>query len=178
LGKPSSSVKRCEPQVVSDIAEIIKCLKPQNLVTHSPFDFHSTHVATVACVFLALMKLKADERPQKVFGCEVWGSLDWVPSRFRVLRPTGFDIEWEKKLIGFHRSQVTSEKDYALGALGRRLANAVFSEQKENSKSNGGIWSLDLTQAMEGGLDRYCEEVLAAFSAERMNELNNYKKDF
>ena len=79
LGHPSKEVKAGERAVVEELASLIRRAKPKYLYTHNLADKHETHVATALRVIAALRLLKPEERPEQVFGCEVWRDLDWLP---------------------------------------------------------------------------------------------------
>ena len=62
----------------SDFAQILKAARPQFIFTHNLADKHDTHVGTALKVITAIRSLPAEERPERLFGCEVWRDLDWM----------------------------------------------------------------------------------------------------
>ena len=79
LGHPSKEVKDAgNAKIVEELAGLIRKARPKYLYTHNLADKHETHVATALKVIAALRTLSPEERPEKVYGCEVWRDLDWM----------------------------------------------------------------------------------------------------
>ena len=79
LSHPSKEVKDAgNTKIVEELADLIRKAKPKYLYTHNLADKHETHVATALKVIAALRRLSPEERPEKVYGCEVWRDLDWL----------------------------------------------------------------------------------------------------
>ena len=128
LGHPSKEVK--DPRntaIVKELAEIIRQAKPKYLYTHNLADKHETHVATALKVIAALHTLSPDERPERVYGCEVWRDLDWMNDEEKVFMDCGPHPNLMRCLSAVFDSQIVGGKRYDLAAEGRRLANATFS---------------------------------------------------
>src|SRR5262245_42361807 len=80
LGFTSAEVKNAnEKAVVDDLAKILRAAKPEYVYLHNPADKHDTHVGVTMRAIAALRAVRAEARPKKVFGCEVWRDLDWLP---------------------------------------------------------------------------------------------------
>ncbi len=78
LDYPSSAVKDgSNTDPVEDILLILQQTKPEVVYTHNLADKHTTHIGVAVKVIEALRQLPAADRPQKVYGCEVWRDLDW-----------------------------------------------------------------------------------------------------
>ena len=107
LGHPSKEVK--DPKntaIVREIAEIIRQAKPKYLYTHNLADKHETHVATALKVIAALRTLSPAERPEKVYGCEVWRDLDWVNDEEKVYMDCGPHPNLMRSLSAVFDSQI------------------------------------------------------------------------
>ena len=93
LGHPSEEVKDAgNTEIVKELAEIIRLARPKYLYTHNLADKHETHVATALKVIAALRTLSPEERPEKVYGCEVWRDLDWVGDEEKIYMDCGGGI--------------------------------------------------------------------------------------
>jgi len=171
LDYSSSAVK--DPRnvaVVEDLKRFIAAVKPQVIYTHNLADKHDTHVATTLRVIRALRELGADSRPQHLYGCEVWRSLDWLNDNDKVI----FNVEAHENLgmslVGVFDSQVCGGKRYDLATMGRRRANATYLASHGVDESTALIFATDLTQLIEDGqldagkyihgfIDRFAKEV-------------------
>jgi LmbE family N-acetylglucosaminyl deacetylase len=127
LDFPSKIIKDGSKQEpVEDIAALLKAAHPKYVYTHNLADKHDTHVAVARRVVAAIRSLPADDRPQKLFGCEVWRDLDWLVDEDKV----GFDLSKHENLqaalLGVFDSQIAGGKRYDLASMGRRRANATY----------------------------------------------------
>ena len=130
LGHPSKEVK--DPRntaIVKELAEIIRQAKPKYLYTHNLADKHETHVATAMKVIAALRTLSPEERPEKVYGCEM------------------------RCLSAVFDSQIVGGKRYDLAAEGRRLANATFSASHACDTYTALNYAMDITPLMDERTD-------------------------
>ena len=154
LGHPSKEVK--DPKntaIVKELAEIIREAKPKYLYTHNLADKHETHVATAMKVIAALRTLKEEERPEKVYGCEVWRDLDWVNDEEKVYMDCGPHPNLMRCLSAVFDSQIVGGKRYDLAAEGRRLANATFSASHACDTYTALNYGMDLTPLMDKNID-------------------------
>lgn len=150
LKYPSSAVKDSGNFGVSaDLAEIILAARPKVVLTHNPADKHDTHVCVFLRVLSALRTIKDTYRPQKLFGMEVWRSLDW--SGDKILFDTSGHPNLAAALLGVYDSQISGGKRYDLAALGRRSANATFYESHGVDEVTSGAYGLDMTELIDGG---------------------------
>ena len=95
LDYPSSAVKRENKiAVAEDLRTLIKSANPRFIYTHNLADKHDTHVGVTLRVIEALRGLEPAERPEKLFGCEVWRDLDWVVDEDKVT----FDVSARENL--------------------------------------------------------------------------------
>ena len=72
LDYPSKEIKSSSTNPVDDLAAILEATRPQFVYTHNLADKHDTHIATALKVIAAIRRLPQANRPQKLFGCEVW----------------------------------------------------------------------------------------------------------
>ena len=153
LGHPSKEVKAGEPAVVEELASLIRRAKPKYLYTHNLADKHETHVATALRVIAALRLLKPEERPEKVFGCEVWRDLDWLSDNEKIYLDCGAHPNLMRALSAVFDSQIAGGKRYDLAAEGRRLANATFSASHACDTYSALNYAMDLTPLMDENVD-------------------------
>ncbi len=153
LGHPSKEVKAGERAIAEEIASLIKRAKPKYLYTHNLADKHETHVATALRVIAALRLLKPEERPEKVFGCEVWRDLDWLPDDEKIYLDCGPHPNLMRALSAVFDSQIAGGKRYDLAAEGRRLANATFSASHACDTYSALNYAMDLTPLMDESAD-------------------------
>ena len=166
LGHPSKEVK--DPRntaIVKELAEIIREAKPRFLYTHNLADKHETHVATALKVIAALRTLKAEERPEKVYGCEVWRDLDWMNDEEKVFMDCGPHPNLMRCLSAVFDSQIVGGKRYDLAAEGRRLANATFSASHACDTYTALNYAMDLTPLMDKniGISEYITGYIERF---------------
>jgi LmbE family N-acetylglucosaminyl deacetylase len=155
LDYPSKLVKDgTNPKTVADIAALLQATRPQFVYTHNLADKHETHVAVALRVIAAIRSLPAGDRPQKLYGCEVWRNLDWMMDGDKI----SFDLtkheNLQAALLGVFDSQICGGKRYDLAAMGRRRANATFFESHGVDNSQGLSFGMDLTPLItDPGLD-------------------------
>jgi len=156
--------------VVGDLKTIFAAAKPHAIYTHNLADKHDTHVATVLRVIRALRELPRDNRPQRLYGCEVWRNLDWVNDNDKIVFDVGARENLAMSLVGVFDSQVAGGKRYDLATLGRRRANATYFASHGVDESTALIFGIDLTPLIEddhldlggyaqGYIDRFAQEV-------------------
>jgi LmbE family N-acetylglucosaminyl deacetylase len=149
LDFPSKVIKdasRNEP--VEDILAILRATKPQFVYTHNLADKHDTHVAVALRVIKALRRLKQAERPEKVFGCEVWRALDWMVDSDKVTMDVSNHENLQFALLGVFDSQIAGGKRYDLASMGRRRANATYFESHGVDSTTGLSYAMDMTPLM------------------------------
>ena len=149
LGHPSAEVRGSgHRSLTSDLLQILKAAKPRVLYLHNPADRHETHVAVLLASLAALRQLPPADRPAEIYGCEVWGDLDWVRSErvIRLTRPAPADFG--PSLLRVFRSQVDGKR-YDLAAAGRRRAQATFSDAYTPDQAEEVVLALDLKPLVE-----------------------------
>lgn len=132
-----------------ELVRIISQVKPKYIFTHNPLDRHETHLGTCIRVIHALRKTPRECRPEKVYGMEVWRSLDWLSDEDRLLFDTSKYPDIENGVIAAYDSQCTPLKRFDLAAIGRRLGNATFQAPRDNDVTNSCSIGMDLTPLME-----------------------------
>lgn len=150
LDYPSSAVKESANRApVEDLKALLKEAAPQVVYTHNLADKHDTHVATTLRVIEAIRGLRAAERPQHLYGCEVWRSLDWLLDEDKIAFDVTAHENLQRALLGVFDSQVAGGKRYDLATMGRRRANATYYASHEVDVAGSMIYGVDLTPLIE-----------------------------
>ncbi len=146
LDYPSSAVKGGDSALVlADLSKLIKYTKPEVIYTHNLADKHDTHVSVALRVIEAIRSLEVADRPQKLYGCEVWRDLDWIVDEDKVTFDVTPKENLQAALLGVFDSQISGGKRYDLATMGRRRANATYFESHGTDVVNGMIYAIDLT---------------------------------
>lgn len=146
LDHPSSNVKgENKSAVINDVQRIIEVAKPEIIFTHNLADKHDTHVGVTLRVIEALRQLDQVERPEKLYGCEVWRDLDWVVDEDKVTFDVSAHENLQAAMLGVFDSQICGGKRYDLASMGRRRANATYYASHGTDIVSGMIYGIDLT---------------------------------
>jgi LmbE family N-acetylglucosaminyl deacetylase len=146
LDYPSAVVKSAgDTALKDDLKEILAATRPKIVYTHNPADKHETHVAVVIAALQAMRQLPHADRPTKVWGCEMWRDLDWLPDEDKVLMDVSAREELAAALNSVFRSQLAGGKRYDLAISGRRRANATFIESHATDNATELTFGIDLT---------------------------------
>ena len=146
LAHPSAVVQRPgNPGVTADLHQIFAACRPEVVYLHNPADKHDTHVAVFLRCLEAIRSLPKPQRPQAVFGCEVWRDLDWLPDAEKAVLDVSAQPALAHKLLAVFKSQVAGGKRYDLATLGRRAANATFHSTQATDTATGLTVAMDLT---------------------------------
>ncbi len=146
LAHPSAQVKDAAfPGVRADLVTLLGAMAPHTVYLHNPADKHDTHIAVLLRSLDALRALPADKRPERVYGCEVWRDLDWLPDADKVALDVSADPDLAARLVAVFASQIAGGKRYDLATAGRRLANATFHTSHATDRASGLTWAMDLT---------------------------------
>jgi len=170
LDYPSGMIKdhgQIEP--VEDLAVILAAARPEVLYVHNPADKHVTHVAVLARCLAAVRRLPPAVRPRKIYGCEVWRDLDWLPDERKVALPVGDRTHLQAALNGVFDSQISGGKRYDLAVMGRRLEHATFHESHATDKQAGLVFAVDLTPLATDealSLEKFSLSLLEEFAAD------------
>jgi LmbE family N-acetylglucosaminyl deacetylase len=180
LDYPSKAVKDgANRKPVEDIALLLQISRPQFVYTHNLADKHDTHVGVALKVLAAIRSLAENERPQKLYGCEVWRDLDWMVDSDK--KP--FDLSGHESLqaalIGVFDSQIAGGKRYDLASMARRRANATYFESHGVDETTGMSFAMDLTPLVlhpEMDIESYVQEFIHRFSQDVTDRLNRVGK--
>ena len=168
LGYPSSAIKDgATREPVDDLVQILRATRPQVVYTHNLADKHNTHVGVTLKVIAALRQLAPDERPQHVYGCEVWRDLDWMVDTDKIAFDLSAQENLQFALLGVFDSQVSGGKRYDLATMGRRRAHATYHASHATDITTGMSFAMDLTPLMndpQRDVIAYVEEYIARFA--------------
>jgi LmbE family N-acetylglucosaminyl deacetylase len=146
LGYPSASVRDArETSVRSDLLRILEATRPEVVYLHNLADKHDTHVGCALRCIEALRLLPKADRPKQVYGCEVWRDLDWLVDAEKTPMPVSLRPELAKALNEVFATQIAGGKRYDLAVIGRRTANATFSQAHATDRETAMQWAMDLT---------------------------------
>jgi LmbE family N-acetylglucosaminyl deacetylase len=130
---------------IEDVIRLLKATAPQSVYTHNLTDKHDTHVSVALKTIAAIRELPKEERPQKLYGCEVWRSLDWLLEKDKMKMDLSENKNLQTALLGVFDSQISGGKRYDLATMGRRRANAVFSESHNTDSATGLAYAMDMS---------------------------------
>ena len=155
LDHPSAVVRNpADTRPVEDLVEILRASRPAVIYTHNLADKHDTHVAVALRVVAAIRRLPADERPSRLYGCEVWRDLDWVVDDEKVVFDLSAHEDLRVALVSVFNSQIAGGKRYDLATEGRRRANATYAAPHGTDTASACSYALDLTPlAVDDSLD-------------------------
>lgn len=137
------------PDPRADLVDILTAAKPRFVYTHNFADKHTTHIGAVSRVVEAIRELDPADRPEKLYGCEVWRDLDWVLDADKVQFDVAGHENLEMALLGVFDSQDIGGKRYDLATLGRRRAHATYAESHGVDVTESMIFAMDLTPLIE-----------------------------
>jgi len=170
LDHPSSVVKNAaDPRPRQDLKALLAAARPQIVYTHNLADKHDTHVSTALRAIAAIRELPPAERPRKLYGCEVWRDLDWMPDGDKVVFCLDAHENIAASLVGVFDSQIAGGKRYDLATLCRRKAHATYHESHAVDAAQMINFAMDLTPLVtDETLDpaAYVQETIARFAAE------------
>jgi len=170
LDYPSSVVKNgADKSPVKDLELLLRAARPRIVYTHNLADKHDTHVAVALRAIEAIRNLPLAERPEHLYGCEVWRDLDWMMDVDKVTFDVSAHENLQAALLGVFDSQICGGKRYDLAALGRRRANATYYAAHDTDIATGMAFAMDLTPLIRDpgkNIQTYVEEFLDRFAQE------------
>lgn len=177
LDYPSKAIKDGSNQKpIEDLIQILSIAHPRFMYTHNLADKHDTHVATALKVIAAIREMPSNERPEKLFGCEVWRDLDWMVDADK----TAFDLTAHENLqlalLSVFDSQICGGKRYDLATMGRRRANATYFESHGVDVTTGLSYAMDLTSLIlspEMEIIPFVQEYIQHFAQDIANRLTS-----
>ena len=146
LDYPSKEIKDGSNRwPVEDLIGLLRAAHPRQVYTHNLADKHDTHVSVALRVISAIRSLPETERPEKLYGCEVWRDLDWMIDSEKVILDCSPHENLQAALLGVYDSQITGGKRYDLASMGRHRANATYFESHGVDAFQGISYAMDLT---------------------------------
>lgn len=168
LDFPSKVIKNASDlRTVEDLSAILRLSRPKVVYTHNLADKHDTHVSVALRVIAAIRALPAEERPEKLYGCEVWRNLDWMVDSDKVPFELSAHENLQNALLGVFDSQIAGGKRYDLASMGRRKANATYFETHETDTTQGLSFGMDLTPLIQDDhlpINSFVQEHIARFA--------------
>jgi LmbE family N-acetylglucosaminyl deacetylase len=150
LGFGSAVVRDArETAVRDDLRRILAAARPEVVYLHNLADKHDTHVGCALRCIEAMRQLPAADRPKMVYGCEVWRDLDWLVDSEKTAMPISARPELARALNEVFATQIAGGKRYDLAVLGRRTANATFSNAHATDQESAMQWAMDLTPLIQ-----------------------------
>ncbi|MDR3186019.1 MAG: PIG-L family deacetylase [Christensenellaceae bacterium] len=146
--------------VTNDLESIVRFYSPQTIYIHNLADKHPTHVNVALRSIDAIRRLDKDIRPKKLYGCEVWRSLDWLSDNDKVV----FDLSGHdallNRMLSVFKSQIAGGKRYDLATEGRRRANATYANSHGVDNFSMAAYAMDLTILIEDDTQNVREFIL------------------
>ncbi|HXE72857.1 MAG TPA: PIG-L family deacetylase [Candidatus Nitrosotenuis sp.] len=133
------------PQLVEDLVTLLEGCQARAVYTHNLADKHDTHVAVALAVVAALRRLPPERRPARLYGCEVWRSLDWLVDEDKVAFDVSAHENLTLSLMGVYDSQIAGGKRYDLATLGRKRANATYWKPRTPDAATAVEFAMDMT---------------------------------
>ncbi len=175
MDHPSSEIK--DPSNLNpteDLKELFSVMQPDVVYTHNLADKHDTHASVALRVIAALREMPADQRPRKLYGCEVWRDLDWMVDQDKVVFRLDAHENLAMALVGIYDSQIVGGKRYDIATMGRRRANATYLESHAVDVAQMVNFGMDLSPLMANdGLDvtEYVQEHIRRFAGDVSSRL-------
>jgi len=150
LDYPSSQVKNpAATDPIEDLVAILQATRPEIVYTHNPADKHDTHIGVIMKTLAAIRSLPKEERPRKLYGCEVWRDLDWMLDEDKVAFNVSRYENMQMALVAVFDSQISGGKRYDLATMGRRRANATYYASHATDMADLMAFAMDLTPFIE-----------------------------
>jgi LmbE family N-acetylglucosaminyl deacetylase len=162
------------PELLADLTALIQATRPTTIYTHNPADKHDTHIAVAIAVLLAVRALPKEQRPARLYGCEVWRDLDWLPDSEKQVFDISTRQNLQSALTGVYDSQIAGGKRYDLAAMGRRRAHATFLDSHTADKTELATLAMDLTPLIQDDsrdIAEYVTGFIQLFAAEVRSKL-------
>ncbi len=170
LDYPSKIIKNAaNPGPVTDLTDLILIARPNYVYTHNLADKHDTHVAVARRVIEAIRTLPEVDRPEKLYGCEVWRDLDWMMDEDKIAFDLTKHENIQSAMLGVFDSQICGGKRYDLASLGRRRANATYFASHGVDLTMGLSYGMDLTPLIrdtEKNVNEYVQGYIQRFAAD------------
>jgi LmbE family N-acetylglucosaminyl deacetylase len=175
LDYPSKIVKDAtNRQPVEDMIALLQSARPRYVYTHNLADKHDTHVAVALRLIEAIRCLPADQRPERLYGCEVWRNLDWMVDAEKIVLDESDHENLQAALLGVFDSQIVGGKRYDLASMARRRANATYFESHEVDETTAMSFAMDLTPLIADpsiAIAGYVQSAIDRFAADVASRL-------
>ncbi len=176
LGFTSAEIKNKEFSAATEkLADMIRKAKPQRIYTHNIFDKHPTHVASCLRVIAAVRLLPEEYRPDTLYGCEVWRSLDWLPDDKKVIFDVSAHENIANAVLGVFDSQICGGKRYDLATSGRRKANATYLASHGTDEVSMANIAVDMTELVKPGgrsPEEFVRDMIDGFKHSALSVIN------
>jgi len=150
LNHSSSRIKNgADAAPRQDIKAILEATKPRVVYTHNLADKHDTHISVVLHTIAAIRQLPAAQRPEKVYGCEIWRDLDWLVDADKQIFALDCHENIQVSLVGVFDSQIAGGKRYDLATMARRRAHATYYQSHSIDASSLLNFGMDLTPLVQ-----------------------------
>jgi hypothetical protein len=126
-------------------------------------------------VIQAIRNLPDSDRPQNLYGCEVWRDLDWLLDTDKVSFDASSHESLQSALVGVFDSQIAGGKRYDLATMGRRRANATYFEAHGVDTALGLVYGMDLTPLIvdrERDIKAYVNTYVQRFAEDVSSRIN------
>ena len=130
MGYASEQVQTIDTRgpIIDAIEQSLLTIQPDIVYTHNPVDQHPSHRAVCQIVLEAIQRIPPYSRPKRLYGCELWGSLDWLAPQDKIAMDVSTHPQRAQRLNHCFKSQIEGGKNYAAAVIGRRRANATFQD--------------------------------------------------
>ncbi len=150
LDHPSSAVKSSRSSgPKNDLRSLIAAAQPEIIYTHNLADKHDTHIGVALRTIDAIRELPPDQRPKKLYGCEVWRDLDWVVDSDKVVFQLDEHENIASALVGVFDSQIAGGKRYDWATIARRRAHATYHQSHSVDAAQMINFGIDLTPLIQ-----------------------------
>jgi LmbE family N-acetylglucosaminyl deacetylase len=170
---------RCQ-DLLMDLIKILEMTSPDIIYTHNLADQHDTHVSVALFVIEALRNANLKDKNIRLFGCEVWRNLDWMSENKVINFNVSQNFELHKDLLAVYKSQNSGGKRYDCASLGRRLANATFTDPHTNGGPSHIVRAMDLTPLIKNprmSIQRFMTQHMRSFVKDVRNRLDRLRID-
>ncbi len=165
--------------LIRDLNAVITTTAPSIIYTHNPADRHDTHVAVCLHVIQAIRELESLPEDIKLYGCEVWRGLDWLPEDHKITFDVSDHPDLQRELLSVNKSQMVENKDYARAVEGRRIANATFNDPYSAKHAQRIQFAMDLTPLIyhpEMMIDIFVGNSIKTFEKDVRDRLNHLRR--
>jgi LmbE family N-acetylglucosaminyl deacetylase len=177
LDYPSRDIKDSKnPALEQDLLSIMEACRPQTVYSHNLADKHDTHVAVTAALIRAIRWMNPAQRPQKLYGCEVWRGLDWLDDKEKVSFDLGGADPLLPSLLREFKSQIDGGKRYDAAFIGRLRANATFLDPQAVDQAKLMLFAMDLTPLILSNTMDLADFVAARIESFQTDVLSRIRK--